>query len=176
MIPIPRFLLLVGLAAIALLRPATAQDPFAAEELDLHKKCTSTLLSFASTAKSNKVGQRAKQAFDLVIGSYDADNAAARAELGWKKDKGQWVAEQDPKKKKKWVDKASYEARFKVVDEWYKTSIKLGALHRAVGMKMKAAGNARATFHLEKAVYYNAMDKEANVALGLVEGPGFYGT
>lgn len=175
MIPIPRLSFLVGLLALLLLRPAAAQDPFAAEELDVNKKCTSALLSFANIAKSSKVGQRAKQAFDLVL-AYDPDNSQARSELGFKKDKGQWVEEQDPKKKKRWVDKATYEARFKIFDEWYKTSVKLGALHRGLGLKMKAAGNGRAIYHLEKAVYYNAADKEANEALGYQQGPGFYGT
>lgn len=161
--------------ALTGLRTVAAQDPFAAEEADLNKKCVSTLSSFANVAKSSKVGQRAKQAFDLVL-AYDPDNGSARSELGFKKEKGQWVEEQDPKKKKRWFDKATYEARFKIVDEWYKTSMKLGALHRTLGLKMKEAGNGRAIYHLEKAVYYNAMDKEANVALGYKEGPGFYGT
>lgn len=175
MIPIPRLCLLLGLAVTALVRPAAAQDPFAAEEQELVKKCSSTLLNFANMAKSSKVGQRAKQAFDLVL-QYDNDNASARNELGYHKDKGGWVEEQDPKKKKKWIDKANYESRFKIMDEWYKTSLKLGELHRKLGLKMKDAGNGRATYHLEKAVYYNAMDKDANVALGLKQGPGFYGT
>ncbi|MBM4061133.1 MAG: CAP domain-containing protein [Planctomycetes bacterium] len=175
MIPTRRLPLLLGLLGLLLLRPAAAQDPFAAEELDLAKKCASTLLSFANTAKSSKVGQRAKQAYDLVL-AYDPDNGAARSELQFKKDKGQWLEEQDPKKKKKWADKATYEARFKIMDEWYKTSMRLGALHRDLGLKMKAAGNGRAIYHLEKAVYYNAMDKAANEALGYKPGPGFYGT
>jgi hypothetical protein len=175
MISTLRYSLLLCLMALTGLRTVAAQDPFAAEEADLIKKCVSTLSSFANVAKSSKVGQRAKQAFDLVL-AYDPDNGSARSELGWKKEKGVWVEEQDPKKRKKWLDKASYESRFKIVDEWYKTSIKLGALHRVLGLKMKEAGNARSIYHLEKAVYYNAKDKDANVALGLLEGPNFYGT
>ena len=170
---LPRLLCL--LALVCLLRPATAQE-LSKEEQDLNKQCASTLSTFAGTAKSSKVGQRAKQAYDLVL-QYDPENPAARSELGFKKDKGKWV-ELPPEKRKKWVDKATYEARFKIIDEWYKTSMRLGELHRKLGLKLKEANAAdpRAKYHLEKAVYYNAMDKEANLALGLTEGPGFYGT
>src|SRR3990172_2143742 len=125
MIPNLRPHLVLCLAALFCLRPAAAQDAFAKEEQELTRKCVSTLSSFANTARSSKVGQRAKQAFDLIL-AYDPENGATRSELGWRKEKGQWVEETDPKKKKKWVDKATYEARFKVMDEWSKTSVKLG--------------------------------------------------
>jgi hypothetical protein len=176
MIPTKHLHSVLSLLALLLgLRPATAQDPFAAQEQELTKKTVSTLLSFGNTARSSKVGQRAKQAFDLVL-AYDPENSSARSELGFLKDKGKWI-EQPPEKRKKWVDKATYEARFKIMDEWYKTAMKLGELHRGLGLKMKEAGNlVRATYHLEKAVYYNAMDKVANEALGYKLGPGFYGT
>jgi hypothetical protein len=62
------------------------------------------------------------------------------------------------------------------MDQWAKTAIQLSELHRKLGMKMKEAGAERATYHLEKAVYYNPMDREANLALGYTEGPGFFGT
>jgi hypothetical protein len=166
---------LCSLALLVLMRPASAQDAFAKEEQDLVRACVSTLSTFAGTAKSQKVGQRAKQAYDLVL-QYDPNQSQARSELGFRKEKDTWV-ELPPEKRKKWVDKATYEGRFKVMDEWAKTAIKLGEQHRKLGLKLKEAGNAaRATYHLEKAVYYNAMDKEANLALGHKEGPGFYGT
>ena len=176
MIPIPRLIPLLCLLAMAVgLRPAVAQDAFAKEEQDLVKQCVSTLSSFASTAKSQKVGQRAKQAYDLIL-QYDPENNPARSELGFRKEKAQWV-ELPPEKRKKWIDKASYEGRFKVLDEWAKTAVKLGEIHRKLGLKMQAGGStARATYHLDKAVYYNAADKEANLALGYKEGPGFFGT
>lgn len=169
----PRLLPLALLAA--LLRPAAAQDPFAKDEADLVRHCIGALSTFASSAKSQKVGQRAKQAFDLVL-QYDPDNSAARNELGFRKDKDKWI-EMPPEKRKKWADKANYEARFKIAQSWYDTSLKLGELHRKLGLKLKEAGNtARATYHLQKAVYYNALDADANLALGYKKGPGFYGT
>jgi hypothetical protein len=154
---------------------AQAADALSKEEQDLVKHCVGVLTTFAGVAKSQKVGQRAKQAYDLVL-QYDQNQSGARSELGWKKDKDQWV-QLPAEKRKRWVDKATFEGRFKVMDEWAKTAIKLGELHRKLGLKLKEAGNLeRATYHLDKAVYYNAMDKEANIALGLKEGPGFYGT
>ncbi len=157
------------------LRPVAAQDPFAKEEHDLVRHCVSTLSTFASVAKSQKVGQRAKQAYDLVL-QYDPNQSQARSELGFRKEKDQWIP-LPPEKRKKWVDKASYEGRFKVMDEWAKTAIKLGELHRKLGLKLQEAGKLeRAVHHLEKAIYYNAMDREANLALGYKEGPGFFGT
>jgi hypothetical protein len=168
---------LLWLAAATLLfgRTALAQDDLAKAEQELVKKTVSALTSFANTAKSAKVGQRAKQAFDLIL-EYDAENATARRELDWKKERGEWV-QLPPDKRKRWRDQANYEGRFKVASEWYNTSLKLGELHRGVGLKFQAAGNAdKARYHLEKAVYYNAMDREANVALGYKEGPGFFGT
>jgi hypothetical protein len=166
------FVCLLGM--LLAIRPAVAQDPFAKEEQDLVRQCVGTLSTFATVAKSQKVGQRAKQAYNLVI-EYDPENAPARTELGFKKDKGVWV-DLPPEKRKKWVDKATYEGRFKVMDEWAKTALKIGEAHRKLGLKMKEAGNGRAIYHLEKAIYYNPNDREANLALGYKEGPGFFGT
>ncbi|MEO6595243.1 MAG: hypothetical protein ABIP94_10870, partial [Planctomycetota bacterium] len=172
----PRLHHLLCLFALVLgLRPAAAQDAFAKEEQELVKQCVRTLSTFASVAKSNKVGQRAKQSYDLVL-QYDPDNGGARSELGFKKEKTEWIP-LPPEKRKKWVDKATYEGRFKIMDEWAKTATKLGSLHAALGIKLKEAGNlVRSTYHLEKAIYYNPMDREANLAVGYKEGPGFFGT
>lgn len=175
MIPTPRVPFVLCLLALLPLPTIRAQDPMAKEEQDLVKACVNQLTTFADTAKSQKVGQRAKQAFDLII-VYDPEQSRARSELDFRKEKGQWV-QLPPEKRKKWIDKATYEGRWKVMDAWAQTATKLGELHRKLGLKMKEAGNgARATWHLEKAIYYNAMDPEANVALGYKEGPGFYGT
>ena len=176
MIPTSRVVSVLAAFALLLLAPlARAQDAFAKEEADLVKACVSTLSNFANAAKSAKVGQRAKQAYDLML-HYDPNQPLARSELGFRKEKDLWI-ELPPEKRKKWVDKASYDGRFKVMDEWAKTATKLGEQHRKLGLKLKEAGNlARATYHLEKAIYYNAMDREANLALGYKEGPGFFGT
>ncbi|MCA8976542.1 MAG: hypothetical protein KDC98_17610 [Planctomycetes bacterium] len=151
-----------------------AQDAFAAEEQALAKKATSTLLSFANQANSRKVGQRAKQALDLIL-EYDSEHKVARRQLDFEMKSGTWVLKPE-EKRTKWRDKATYENRFKTMDEWFKTCMKLSGFHKDLGLKMQKAGDGRATFHLEKAVYYNAMDEEANLALGLKKGPNFYGT
>ncbi|HEX5053133.1 MAG TPA: CAP domain-containing protein [Planctomycetota bacterium] len=172
----PRLHLLFCLFALALgLRPAAAQDAFAQEEQDLVKQCVRTLSTFASGAKTRKVGQRAKQAYDLIIG-YQPDDAQARSALDFEKKNGEWILKPE-EKRTRWVDKATYENRFRTMDDWYKVCMRLSELHKKLGLKLKAAGNlVRATYHLQKAVYYNALDEEANVALGLEKGPGFYGT
>ena len=164
------------LAGIALaVPPLRAQDDFAKDEQELVKSCVRSLTNFANTARSKKVGHRAKQAFDLIL-EYEPDNQQARRELGFTKVKEDWVA-LPPEKRKKWKDQATYEDRFKVVDEWAKAAKQLCDAHKKIGLKMQGAGNAaRGAYHLQKAVYYYPMDKEANLALGYKEGPGFYGT
>jgi hypothetical protein len=152
---------------------AVAQHP---EEKDLATKIATTLVGFARNAENNKVGQRAKQAYDLILEHYDKDNGAARGALGFKKQKDGWEP-LPPEKRKKWVDKATYENRFKIQDEWYKTCIKVGTLHRDFAKKLQAAGDlTRAAWHFERAVYYSPMDKEAHAALGHKEGRNFFGT
>jgi hypothetical protein len=153
-----------------------AQSEAAKKESDLHRSAAGILASFAGTAQTQKVGHRAKQAYDLILSAYDTNNQTARTALGFKKEKDQWVP-LPPDKRKKWLDKANYEGRFKVMDEWYKTAVKLGALHREVGLLYRKEQNdGKATEHLQKAVYYNANDREANLALGFKEAKGWFGT
>ena len=168
--------LLLLLSAFAITVPQVrAQDEFAKDEQTLTKNCIKSLIRFANKAKGKKVGPRAKQALDLVL-EYDTDHKRARSELGFRKVKGQWVGL--PKnKRKKWRDKADYEGRYQVVEDWAKTATELSIQHAKIGLKLKDAGKSdRATYHLDKAVYYNPHNKDANIALGHKEGPGFYGT
>ncbi|MCA8952076.1 MAG: hypothetical protein KDE27_21380 [Planctomycetes bacterium] len=166
---------LLGLLVGALLAPsAAAQDKFASQEDALVKKATRVLQQFANQAKSRKVGQRAKQALDLIL-QYDPENKQARRELDWEKHGDSWVLKPE-EKRTKWRDKATYENRFKTMDDWHKTSLELADLHKQLGLAMQQAGDGRATVQLEKAVYYNPMDEESNLALGFKKGDGFYGT
>lgn len=176
MLPNTRLRPVLCLFALAVcLAPARAQDDFAKDEQELVKSCVRSLTTFANAAKAKKVGQRAKQAFDLIL-EYDPENAQARRELGFRKEKDEWIP-LPPDKRKKWRDEAGYEDRFKIVDQWAKAAVQLCDAHKKIGLKLQAANNAaRAAYHLQKAVYYNPMDKEANLALGYKEGPGFYGT
>ena len=167
--------LLRSLTALLLAACLGAQVDVAKEEADLNKKASTALASFASNAIRNKMGPRAKQAYDLVLDHYDIENAVARKALGFTKVAGKWEPA-DPKKAPVWVDKANNDERYKVVDEWYKTAVKLGQFHRDLGVKLKAAGNARAEYHLQRAVTFNPADKDAHLALGHREFKGFYGT
>ena len=151
-----------------------AQADVAAKEAELEKSAAKTLLQFARSAKSRKVGPRAKQAFDLVL-EYDDENSTARKALGYKKVKGEWQL--GPKEKlPEWKDAADNDKRFRITDAWVKTSRKLGDLHRALGIEIMDANQPRGTYHLERAVYYNPFDKESHLGLGHVEYEGFYGT
>lgn len=167
--------LLLLLSAFAITVPQVrAQDEFAADEQTLTKNCIKSLIRFANKAKGKKVGPRAKQALDLVL-EYDPDHKRARSELGFRSVKGQWVDKTNGKPKK-WRDKANYEGRYTVVEDWAKTATELSIQHAKIGLKLKTAGKAdRAAYHLGKAVYYNPHNKAANIALGNKEGPGFYG-
>lgn len=153
-----------------------AQADVAKLEAELQKSATGLLLGFARNATAQKVATRAKQAYDLVVDHYDTDNAAARKALGYVKGKSGWelVA---PDKRPKWEDKANTEQRYKVVDEWAKAARKLGDLHRTLGLElMKGEHLARGTYHLERAVWYYPLDKDAHLALGHLEHDGFFGT
>lgn len=170
--PIARLFAAILCLPIALL----AQTDFAKEEKELVGKCSQLLMAFANTAKANKVETRAKLAYDMILDHYDLEHAAARQALGFKKVQGNWDPG-PPDKRPKWEDKANNEQRYKVVDEWGKTAIKLGALHRTLGLAMLKGENlARGTFHLERAVLLNPTDREAHLALGHKEYQGFYGT
>lgn len=152
-----------------------AQDAFAKEEATLNKNCIKELIRFANQAKGKKVGPRAKQALDLVL-EYDPNQSRARSLLGFRKVKGQWIG-LPPEKAKKWRDKASYEGRYRIIEDWAETATALGVQHAKFGLRLQEAGETeRANYHLTKAVYYNPNNRAANLALGRKEGDGFYGT
>lgn len=169
--------LLVALFAAVLALPAQAPTDFKARETELARSASAALSNFANTARTLRMQTRTKQAYDLILENYEPDNQAARAALGYKKNKDKW--ELPPEEKRpKWTDKANNDQRYKVVDEWVKTAKKLGDLHRALGLEMQkaSADPARAKYHLERAIYYYPLDKEAHLALGHKEFDGFFGT
>ena len=92
------------------------------DEAKLTKNCVSVLLKFANKAKAKKVGPRALQALNLVL-EYDPDQKRARSELGFRKVKGEWVG-LPKEKRKKWRDKARYNDRYKILEEWAKTAMR----------------------------------------------------
>jgi hypothetical protein len=166
--------LLLLAAALAAAISLPAQD-LKAKEAELTRGAVNALTAFANTAKNQRVLTRSKQAYDLIIDHYDPENSTARSALGFHKNKDKWELPSEDKRPK-WLDKANNEQRYKVVDEWAKTAQKLGELHRKLGLEMQKAGDERAKFHLERAVYYYPIDKEAHLALGHKEYQGFFGT
>src|SRR5690349_12745860 len=70
---------------------ANAQSPPAPKTAaELNQQATQLLLAFARSAESAKSPARARAAYRTIVDAYDADNATARAALGWKKVKGEW--------------------------------------------------------------------------------------
>lgn len=175
LIPALRNVSLLMLAALWLGAPRLQAQNLEAEEETLVKQCVKELSRFATTAKSKNVGPRAKQALDLVL-EYDPDNARARRELDFRKVKDEWVG-LPPEKRKKWRDKASYEDRYKVLQEWAETAIELSKQHARFGEKLKEAGkDALAQKHFDKAIYYNPQNEVANLAVGHKKYEDWYGT
>ncbi|MDP6929431.1 MAG: hypothetical protein QF412_06995, partial [Planctomycetota bacterium] len=72
------------------------------DEAALNKKAAAALMSYAGFAKSKKVGPKAKEAYDLIIHSYDPDHRSARRALGFLGKAGDWK-EPPPSKRKVWV-------------------------------------------------------------------------
>ena len=170
-----RHLPAVLLTLTVLLATAAPRLRAQSDEKTLAKNCVSVLLKFANKAKSKKVGPRALQALNLVL-EYDPDQKRARSELGFRKVKGEWVG-LPKEKRKKWRDKAKYNDRYKILEEWAKTATALSTQHAKLGLQLQEGGDkARAIYHLEKAVYYNPNNEKANLALGYKQGDGFYGT
>ena len=170
-----RHLSAVLLSLIVLSATAAPRLRAQTDEKTLTKNCVSVLLKFANKAKSKKVGPRALQALNLVL-EYDPDQKRARSELGFRKVKGEWIG-LPKEKRKKWRDKARYNDRYKILEEWAKTATALSVQHAKLGLQLQESGDkARAIYHLQKAVYYNPNNEKANLALGYKKGDGFYGT
>ncbi len=173
----------VALTALLLCGPVFTQEAaeaqFAKEEADFNKQATRTLMQFASFARGKKVQTREKEAYDLVIASYDENNARARKALGFRKVKGEWQ-EGPPDKRPVWLDKANNKQRYQVVQKWYDTRKKLGKLHRERGLALfhdeTGANVARGGLHLRQAILYDPFDREAHLALGHEEQGGYFGT
>jgi hypothetical protein len=157
-------LLVSGLAAQG------ADDPFAAKEAELVKNATKILHAFARKARSEKHGPMERSAYELIVADYDADDAKARRELDYEKERstGDWKLA-PPKKRRKWDDKADRKGRYELDREWRATSEKLGVEHRVLGLEMLKAAGPRATDgarHLQLAILYNPFDQVAHEALG----------
>ncbi len=168
---------ILPLACFAMAVALPAQD-LEKDEAALNKKAAAALMSYAGFAKSKKVGPKAKEAYDLIIHSYDPDHRSARRALGFLGKAGDWK-EPPPSKRKVWVDKADNKQRFDVMGRWRQTAVKLAKLHREFGLELQGGEGgavAVADQHLNKAILYDPFDKEAHLALGHRESDGYYGT
>lgn len=184
-IPLASFLLIGALVCPAVVAPAQESDEaFRKAEDALAAKASRLLMSFASFAKRNKVGPRAKEAYDTILEHYDADHAGARRALGYRKKKGEWEEPDRRKTRARWLDDANDKQRFAVLQQWRKTALELAKLHRERGLKLVADPSGKRVpagmAHLRRAIFYDPFDREAHLALGHQEvkvgDKTYYGT
>lgn len=174
------FLSAIALFVTAVPAQQEPADPeFLKGEAAFTKRAASELMKFASFARGKKVLTREKEAYDLIVTSYDPDHRSARSKLGYRKVKGVWQ-EPPPKKRKEWVDKAKDKQRYDVVERWHKTSSALAVLHRDRGLELfggkDGAQVAAGAQHLRQAILYDPFDAEAHKALGHGQEDGYWGT
>lgn len=160
-------------------QPEPADPAFAKAEADFNKKASVTLMQFASAARSKKVLTKEKEAYDLIVTSYDPDHAVARRKLGYHKVKDEWQAP-PPAKRKDWIDNATDKQRYEVVGKWYQTAKDLAKQHRQRGLELSEGSDgahaAKGVNHLRQAILYDPFDEEAHEALGHGEEGGYWGT
>ncbi|MCC6671337.1 MAG: CAP domain-containing protein [Planctomycetes bacterium] len=172
-------ILLITLLSVAPGLPAQnpgagkAQASPAKDEADTNRRAIEILMRYASNARSNKVGPRAKLAYDTILQHYDSDHTGARQALGYKGKKGEW---QEPRPPLEWADKANDQQRYRVWNEWTSTAKQLAKLHREHGLKVMQEAPVQGVFHLKRAISYDPFDKESHQALGHQEGEGIFGT
>ncbi len=162
---------------------AAARPGFQDPEADVRGKAARLLIGYGDFALRNKVGPKARQAYEEVIRTYDADDKTARRKLDYKFTGGKWMEAKKEKrqaysrKKGKWEDTASDDQRYKVTKHWHETRMKLAKLHREHGLSIWDGNEDLARHHLKLAVTYDPFDEEAHLKLGHVKAKaGYYGT
>jgi tetratricopeptide (TPR) repeat protein len=155
---------------------AGAKDAAApANEAELGKQAASLLVAFARVAESNKMPARAREAYEMVVAQYDADNATARAGLGWKRAKKEW--QQATPSDKLPANSNNLDQKKVVTDAWTVAKKRVAALHRDLGLALQTAGEAeRARQQLERAISFAPEDAVAHRALGHEQLDDFFGT
>lgn len=132
-------------------------------EAKLRTSATQSLLAFARTAEQNRMGQRARTAYEAVIEHYAPEDKAAHAALS--------------RKGADWTDRGSV-AQLRATElAWDVARKKLAPLHRDLGSAFLDAGDVtRGTWHLERCLACDANDTRAHELLGHESHNGFYGT
>ena len=137
------------------------------------------LTSYAGVATRNKVGTRAKEAYEEILRYYDTEHIATRRALGFKKDR-RTKTWKPPRRPKEWLDKANDDQRYKVTLEWHKTRMKLADVHRKHGITIFDGDRKLGIWHLERAIRFSPFDEEAHLKLGHKKGTfgedTYYGT
>ncbi|MCA8974098.1 MAG: CAP domain-containing protein [Planctomycetes bacterium] len=162
---------LIFAAAPAQGKPVVAPEPEEAAVLALGAK---ELDAYATLCFKNGFPKRAREVWFEVIGEYDGDDAAARKELGyirhgtvWQLDAAFGYPEQDA------PDAGAAKMLQKRFDGVCK---KLGDAHRALADQLRAAGKeARAGYHVQRALRFLPADSKVVAASGLQQYEGITG-
>ncbi len=115
-----------------------AQDPEA--EAKVQKRACSLLISCGDHALRNKVGPRARRAYQEVIQTYDKDHKRVHRKLGHVLVDGRWMPAKptretaNSRNKRKWQDAANDAQRYQVTKRWHRTRLELAKLHRQHGL------------------------------------------
>lgn len=171
---------LAGTSSLPAARPG-CQDPEA--EAQTSKRACQLLISYGDFALRNKVGPKARQAYEEVIRTYDTDHKIVRRKLGFSLRDGKWMEAKKERrraysrKKGKWEDAANDDQRYKVTRRWHETRMKLAKLHREHGLSLWDSNQDLARHHLELAVTYDPYDEASHLKLGHVKAEkGYFGT
>ena len=179
-LPLPGIFLLALIPQLFVAQTLPSQNQ--EQEAAVTKKAARILMSFGRFALSQKVGPKAKAAFEEILREYDKDHAGARKALGFKKQDGAWrppkkvAPKRNSRKKGKWEDDANDDKRFKVIEKWRDARLSLADLHKKHGLAIWESDQKTARRHLQRAVVYDPFDKEAHEKLGHVKAMGYYGT
>jgi hypothetical protein len=147
----------------------------AAEEAPFVEATVKKLDAFATLCGKNGFPRKARDVWQEVIGEYDANDAAARKELGFVRSGTVW--QKDPK-----FDYPEHETPnanvAKMLDgKWEALSKEIGEGHRNLAQELDKKGNAvRAKYHFGRALRFLPGDKGAQAGVGVQMYEGVSGS
>lgn len=165
--------LALSLPGVAQVRPAPA-GPTTEAEVD--RLAVQSLAAFARSAESYKAFGRARVIWERILDQHDQEHPAARAALGYRKEKGVWQPAPAGKAPKA-VDAIAAGDRPRLEAAWKMTARKLADLHRGFGLHLVANDHLTAAVrHFEATLFYDPDDAVAHQQLGHGEFAGYRGS
>jgi hypothetical protein len=133
------------------------------------------LCAYATLAWKNGFPKTARLVWLEVIGEYDADDEGARKALGYYRHGAVWQL--DPKFTFPEQDEPDAGAARTLERRWDAVAKRLGAAHGKLAADLAAAGkDARAEYHVQRALRFQRRDAKLGEAAGLAQFEGITGT